>query len=99
MVDAFTALESGQIDYIMTDKPVADFYTSKKPSIYKVSSDVLSNEPIAVVCRKNDKELRDKINTAIKDMKKDGTFGKLTKKWFGEDLTNAKIDDVIKTID
>ena len=99
MVDAFTALESGQIDYIMTDKPVADFYTSKKPSIYKVSSDVLSNEPIAVVCRKNDKELRDKINTAIKDMKKDGPFGKLTKKWFGEDLTNAKIDDVIKTID
>lgn len=98
MVDAFTALQGGQISYILTDKPVADFYTAQKPDVYKTTSDELSNEPIAIVCRKSDKKLRDKINKALDEIKKDGTFGKLTKKWFGEDLTNAKIDDVTKTV-
>ena len=99
MIDAFTALRGGQIDYIMTDEPVANFYVAQQPNTYKVSSSTLSNEPVAVVCRKQDTALRDKINDALKALKKDGTYGKLTKKWFGKDLTRQKINNKIKTYD
>lgn len=98
MVDAFTSLEAHNIDYIMTDKGVGDYYTAKKPTVYKVSSKALSNEPVAICCRSANKDLAKKIDKAISDLKKDGTYGKLTKKWFGEDLTDQKIDTNLKSL-
>lgn len=98
MVDAFTSLEAQNIDYILTDKGVGDYYTALKPDVYKVTSDALSNEPVAITCRKANTELRDKINDALDSLKEDGTYGELTEKWFGEDLTNQKIDTKLKSL-
>uniref|UniRef100_UPI00406D20C6 transporter substrate-binding domain-containing protein n=1 Tax=Weizmannia sp. FSL W8-0676 TaxID=2954703 RepID=UPI00406D20C6 len=37
--------------------------------------------------RKHSGKLTDKVNDALKDMKKDGTLTKISKKWFGEDVS------------
>lgn len=37
--------------------------------------------------RKGSGEVVDKVNGALKEMKKDGTLAKISKKWFGEDVT------------
>jgi L-cystine transport system substrate-binding protein len=39
------------------------------------------------VLRKDETELKSKIDEAIKEIKKDGTLGSLSKKWLGEDFT------------
>jgi polar amino acid transport system substrate-binding protein len=36
--------------------------------------------------RKDDKELRDKVQKVLDEMKKDGTSAKISQKWFGKDL-------------
>ncbi|WP_252976667.1 transporter substrate-binding domain-containing protein [Clostridium acetobutylicum] len=54
-------------------------------SLKKLESS-LTQEPIGVAFRKEDKSLRDAYNKAIKELKKDGTMSKLSKKWFGIDV-------------
>ena len=40
--------------------------------------------------RKEDKELRDKVQKVLDEMRKDGTMAKVSQKWFAADIT--KID-------
>lgn len=44
-------------------------------------------EPLVVIAEKVDPEWTAKIGTLIADMKKDGTLGKLTTKWYGKDYS------------
>lgn len=98
MMDAFAALEGKTVDYILTDEPVGQYYTSLKPDVYSVTSDSLSNEPIGICMKKGDTEFGDKVNQALKDLKDDGTMAKLSQKWFKKDLTQ-NISTDLKTIE
>ncbi len=98
MLDAFSALEGKQIDYIMTDSGVAEYYATQKPNVFVVSSDALTNEPVGTTARKADTALTEKVNTAIKELKEDGTLKKISEKWFGKDLT-ADIDTKLNVIE
>jgi len=87
MLDAFAALEGGSVEYILTDKPVAAFYTAKKPEVYQISSEELSNEPIGATMRKDDVEFAKKVQEAMNKLVENGTMKELSMKWFGEDVT------------
>ena len=96
MLDAFTALEGKTIDYILTDKPVGQFYTSKKPDVYSITSETLSNEPIGITMRKNDTEFAQKIEETLQKLRDNGKLAELSQKWFGEDITeniNTELKD------
>ncbi|NLN97749.1 MAG: amino acid ABC transporter substrate-binding protein [Eubacteriaceae bacterium] len=98
MLDAFAALEGGSIEYILTDKPVAAFYTAKKPEVYQISSEELSNEPIGATMRKGDVEFAKKVQEAMDKLVENGTMKELSMKWFGEDVTQ-NISKELKTLD
>lgn len=98
MLDAFAALEGKQIDNIMTDISVAQFYTTLKPEVYAISSDVLSNEPIGITVRKADTEFNEQLNTALETLRKNGKLTELSMKWFGQDVTQ-NIDTNLKVIE
>ncbi len=98
MLDAFAALEGGSIEYILTDKPVGAFYTSKKPEVYQISSEELSNEPIGATMRKDDVEFSKKVQEAMNKLVEDGTMKELSIKWFGEDVTQ-NISKELKVIE
>lgn len=98
MLDAFAALEGKQIDNIMTDISVAQFYTTLKPDVYTISSDVLSNEPIGITVRKADTAFNDELNTALEALRKNGKLSELSIKWFGKDVTQ-NIDTNLKVIE
>ncbi|KNZ41643.1 ABC transporter substrate-binding protein [Acetobacterium bakii] len=98
MLDAFAALEGKQIDNILTDISVAQFYTSLKPDVYAVTSDVLSNEPIGITMRKSDTAFAEKINGVLDTLRENGKLTELSMKWFGEDVTQ-NIDTNLKIIE
>ncbi|AWW25699.1 substrate-binding periplasmic protein [Acetobacterium carbinolicum] len=98
MLDAFAALEGKQIDNIMTDISVAQFYTTLKPEIYAISSDVLSNEPIGITVRKADTAFNEQLNTALDTLRQNGKLTEISMKWFGEDVTK-NIDTNLKVIE
>ena len=87
---AFMDLEINQIDAVFLDDIVANYYIASNNKDYKVLEEGLEAEEYAIGFRKEDVELRDKINDILSEMKKDGTLGEISTKWFGKDITIIK---------
>ena len=98
MLDAFAALEGKQIDNVMTDVGVAMYYVAQKPELFEVTSEVLTNEPIAVTVRKGEDAFTEKLNETLKKLQDNGTMTEISMKWFGEDMTD-NINSEIKVIE
>ncbi|MDD3224279.1 MAG: ABC transporter substrate-binding protein [Clostridium sp.] len=84
--DAFMDLKDGRISAVVSDPQVGDYYIADKKSEFKKIKSMLTQEPIAVAFRKNDVELKDAYDKAMDELKKDGTLGNLSKKWFGYNI-------------
>jgi polar amino acid transport system substrate-binding protein len=97
MLDAFAALEGKQIDNIMTDISVAQFYTKLKPEVYAITSEILSNEPIGITMRKSDTAFAEKMDGTLDALRENGKLTELSMKWFGKDVTK-NIDTELKVI-
>ncbi|UPA29662.1 amino acid ABC transporter substrate-binding protein [Terrisporobacter glycolicus] len=81
----FRDLEAGRINAIVGDETLVKYYISKKgEEKYKILDDNFGTEDYVVAFRKDDTELRDKVNKTIKEIKKDKTFDEIYKKWFGK---------------
>ncbi len=85
ITEAFYELSSGRVEAVVMDAQVGGYYTTKKPGEYEVLKGIISEEPMGIGYRKEDKELREAIDKIVDDMKKDGTLSKLSIKWFGFD--------------
>lgn len=99
MLDAFSALKGKQIDYVMTDLGVAKYYVAQEPDVFIVETEEpITNEPIGTTARKDEEELTEKINEALKELREDGTLKEISEKWFGEDMT-SDIDTTLNVIE
>lgn len=99
MLDAFSALKGKQIDYVMADSAVADYYVTQDPDTYVVTStEPLTNEPIGVMARKDCQDLIDQIDKALDELRADGTLKEISIKWFGQDNTDD-IDTTLNVIE
>lgn len=86
-ISAFMDLKSGRLDAIVTDEILGRYYMSKEVGKYAVIEQPLGDVGYyGVGFRKEDKELRDKVQTVLNEMKKDGTSAQISKKWFGADI-------------
>lgn len=78
---AFTALKAGQGQAMTTDNGLlAGIATENKG--YKLVGGTYTSEPYGIAVNKGQKQMLSKINTALDELKKDGTYQKLIKKWF-----------------
>lgn len=97
VMEAFAALKGGSIEYIMVDSSVGGFYISNDPESFKITSGLLSNEPIGVSIAKGNEELAANVNTAIAALQESGKMTEISQKWFSEDFA-TQIDEEIKVI-
>jgi len=56
--------------------------------MWRFRSEVPIGGGVGMGLRESDTELKEKFNAAISSMKEDGSLGKLTRKWFGEDANS-----------
>lgn len=77
-------LEAGTCDAVSIDMAVAQYYIQQggKDKLKLVGDPILSRG-VAMGISKDQPELRDKVNNALKELKADGTYAKIYKKWFG----------------
>ncbi len=76
-------LEIGRADAVVGDEVLVRYYMSQKgEEKYKVLDEDFGLEDYVVATAKDNKELSVKINEKIKEMKDDGTFEQIYKKWF-----------------
>ena len=78
-------MEAGRIDALVGDETLVKYYISKKgEEKYKILDDNFGTEDYVVAFRKDDTNLRDKVNSTINELKEDKTFDEIYNKWFGE---------------
>lgn len=81
---AFQALERGEADAFVTIDVLLYAYRAKaaQPKDWTVVGGYLVLEPLAIVLRKDDVEMREYLNKVLAGLMLDGTVGKLYRKWF-----------------
>lgn len=83
-VDAVNDLLNGRVECVIIDKnPALVFASQYADSLVALPGDQFdfAVEQYAIALPKGDKELADKINTALKELKEDGTYDKLVKQY------------------
>lgn len=71
---AFMNLESGVIDAVVVDIGVAKYQLNSANGKYKMLNENISSEQYGIGFRKNDNELKNKVENTLKDIWNDGTF-------------------------
>lgn len=87
---AFIDLDNGRIEAVVIDGFTANEWI-KTGKYKKVGKDVGADKgaTIGIAVRKEDKELKAKLDEAIQSMLEDGTLTKISKKWTGYDITEG----------
>lgn len=85
---ALLDLEAGRLDGVIIDNVVGRYTVAKRLGKFKTLPGFISKEPFGIAFRKADDSLRAKVQETIDAMVADGTMGKISKKWFGEDITD-----------
>ena len=86
---AFDDLKLGpgkRLDAVLSNRPTIEAAIAKGYPFRLLNPDAF-DEPLAVAVDKGDPEFADAIAKAVADLKRDGTLGRLSVKWFGVDLT------------
>lgn len=90
VIDMLDRLGRNEVDAVLADSVAAYYYIFSKDDPYYILSDSLGEEEYAIGFRKNDQQLRDKVQEILSEMKAEGTLGKISEKWFGSDITTVK---------
>lgn len=83
--EAFNDLESGRSDALVVDEVLARYYMKQNgENKYRVLLENFGPEEFGIGMRKEDTELLKKINSALDEMRKDGSYDAIFKKWFSD---------------
>lgn len=83
---AFMDLDAGAVDAIAMDIGVAKFQIAGREDEFVILEEILLPEKYGVGFKLGNTELRDKVQETLSEMAKDGTFAKISEKWFGYDV-------------
>ncbi len=81
---AVNDLINGKIDAVLGESTGTLFYQNQNKPIFekiKMVGEILTNEHYAIVFRKEDTELKTRINSALQEVIKNGTVSRLHRKW------------------
>lgn len=88
--DCILQLQNGDVNAIIMDAPVAKFYSNKYGDEIKKLDATIDPAPMAFAVQKGNDELLEKINAGLKNLKENGTYDELVKKWFESDAASVE---------
>jgi polar amino acid transport system substrate-binding protein len=80
--EAFSALRAKKVDAWISDKFTVKATLDKNPDAGISAGEMVFVERVSMILRKNNKELADKLNQALAEVMKDGTYKALSEKYF-----------------
>ena len=86
-ITALNDLDIGGVDGVVMDSVVANYSIAQTGEPFYVVPQALANEAYGIGFRKNEPELRDKVQEILIEMQKDGTVAAISTKWFGKDVS------------
>lgn len=86
---AIELLSSGRVDVTINDNlTVLDFLKQKPDANIKIAATHEDASKSGLMFRKGNESLVKEVNKALQEMIDDGTYLKISEKWFGEDVLN-----------
>ncbi len=85
---AFLDLDSERVDCLAVDIVVYNYYFAKGSDKYRMLETPLGSEKYGVGVRKEDDTFTAELQKAIDAVYADGTAGKISEDWFGEDIVS-----------
>ncbi len=79
--DAYNALVAGQIQAVIADLPAAQDAVEQKEGL-EIAATIDTDEQYGLAFRERSAELREAVNEALSEMKEDGTYTRIYRKWF-----------------
>ena len=90
---AFMNLESGMVQAICMDIGVAGYQLKNRGDAFRMLDEKVSSEKYGIGFKKGNTELRDRVQSTLLEMKADGTFDKIAKKWELQDRVCLSAED------
>ncbi|GHH99906.1 transporter substrate-binding domain-containing protein [Neobacillus kokaensis] len=85
--DVFNDMGLGRVEAAVVGEMIGRYYMTTKPGQFEVVGKAFNVQPMGIAVRKGDTELRDAIEKAVRTVEDNGTLSKISKKWFGSDIT------------
>lgn len=82
----FQDLANKRVEGVLTDKAVGSRLIKEKSYPFKAVGDMLLQDAAGIALNKNEEALKHEMNKHLKAMMDDGTYAKISEKWFGEDI-------------
>ena len=91
--DSFLLLESGRADAFVMDGQIlaSNIAKAKNPADFKIVGEVLNVEPIAIMMRKDDADLKAAVDATLAGLVKSGEMAKIYDKWFMQPIPPANV--------
>jgi cystine transport system substrate-binding protein len=87
--DYIADLMNKRLDVIINDQLLMSYNIKENNLPLKVSSDIVNKDEIGMAIQKDNEDFVKEVNQILGDMKEDGTYSGIYKKWFGtEPLEN-----------
>jgi ABC-type amino acid transport substrate-binding protein len=83
--ETFSALKANQAQVVVIDEAVGLYYSALDSKSFAVTGQALKPEPIGIAVAKADTKLQASLSKIIKEMKDDGSFKNIYKKWLKVD--------------
>lgn len=89
-VEALKDLESGRLDGVITQGLMGRFLIKNANLKVKTVGGVLQPDVASIPVKKGNDKLLTKIDSILGEIRGDGTYATISKKWFGEDISKKK---------
>ncbi|CDF26785.1 putative uncharacterized protein [Dialister sp. CAG:588] len=77
-------LKAGTVDAVVLDHPVSMYYLKQgADQDAKIVGEAKQGAPLVFAMNKNNEQLQQDVNKAMKELKANGTYDKIYQKWFG----------------
>ncbi len=89
--DALQDLAKKKLDAVLEENLIADYFIERHQLPLKVAAPFAAPIPVGLPIPKGQKNLQDKLSAAITTILKDGSFKRISQKWFGYDVSRARM--------
>lgn len=88
--DYLEDLTNKRLDVIINDQLLISYNIKENNLPIKIASDIVNKDEIGMAVKKGNEDFIKKVNAALSDMKEDGTYNEIYKKWFGSNPIEIK---------
>ena len=84
ILQAMQALQAGEVDGVVNDLPISADIVLDETRELKIVEELITEEQYGFAFNQDNPGLRDAVNDALAEVKADGTYDDIYRKWFGE---------------